>query len=75
MGKAAIYIYVCWQRHIQFMQRRLAVLSFILPNYDQTITHHVYLRQESIIDGTVLTIISCLHFLIVHQIFINFWIC
>jgi hypothetical protein len=62
-----LYIYICGQGHKQFIRCRLAVLSF-----DQTITHqHVLSLRESLIHGTVVTIILCLHVLIAHRIFIN----
>ena len=44
--------------------------------FEQTITHqHMLLRSESVIDGTAVAIILCLHVLITHHILINFWIC
>ena len=48
---------------------------FQLAKFEQTITQHVLLWQESLIDGTDVTIILCLHILIAHHIFICFWIC
>ena len=42
-------------------------------NFKQTISpQHVPLQRESLIDGTVVTIMLCLHILITHHIFINF---
>jgi hypothetical protein len=44
--------------------------------FEQTITHqHMFLWSESVIDGTAVTIILCLHVLLTHHILINFWIC
>jgi hypothetical protein len=44
--------------------------------FEQTMIHQrVLLRRESLIDGTAVTIILRLHVLIIHHIFINFWIC
>ena len=33
------------------------------------------LRQENLVDGTVVAIMLCLYVLITHCIFINFWMC
>ena len=48
---------------------------FQLAKFEQTITHqHVLLRQESLTDGTDVTIMLHLHILIAHHIFIHFGI-
>jgi hypothetical protein len=47
---------------------KLAVLSFTMSNSSRLTQQH--LRQESIIDGTAVTIILWLHILIAHHIFI-----
>ena len=48
--------------------------SFFQPaKFKQTIIHrHMLLRWKSLIDGTAVTIILCLHVLITRHIFINF---
>jgi hypothetical protein len=38
------------------------------------IHQHVLLRRESLIDGRAVTLMLRLHVLIIHRIFINFWI-
>ena len=43
--------------------------------FEQTITYqHVLSRQESLIDGTAVTIILCLHVLIVHHVCLLFFL-
>jgi hypothetical protein len=42
--------------------------------FEQTIAHqHVPLLQESLIDGTTVPILLCLHVLITYDIFTNLW--
>jgi hypothetical protein len=48
-------------------------LSYQIPADDNH--QHVILRRKSVIGGTDVTIILCLHVLITHRILINFWIC
>ena len=52
---------VCEQGHTQYMQHRLAVLSFYLPNSSR----HVLLRWNNRNNNIVFA----------HRIFIHFWIC
>jgi hypothetical protein len=63
MGKMVIYTYVSRQCHTQF----------ILPNSSRRylINMYFYERKVSLIGGASVTIILCLHVLIVHHIFIN----
>jgi hypothetical protein len=76
MRKAIIYAYVCGQGHNTIYVTEVGYCIFHPAKFEQTMIHQrVLLRRESLIDGTAVTIILRLHVLIIHHIFIIFWIC
>jgi hypothetical protein len=51
------------QGHTQLMHRRLACSIFHPAKFEKMIIHqHVLIQQESLVDGTVITIILCHYF-------------
>ena len=70
-----LYLRLLAKLHTIYVQQ-VGCSIFHHAKFEQTITHqHALLRQENLIDGTVVSIILCLHVLITQGIFISFRIC
>ena len=64
-----------WVRSYTIYVTEVCCCIFHPAKFEQTMIHqHVLLRRESLIDGRAVTLMLRLHFLIIHRIFINFWI-
>ena len=76
MGKALIYIYVSRAMSHTSYAVQVGCFNFEPAKFEQMINEQPLLtRRESHIDGTAVAIIFCLHGLIAHRIFINFFTC
>ena len=70
-----LYLYF-WSRSHTIYAAQVDCLIFQPFQFKYTIIQqHVLLKWEGLIDGTAITIILCLHVLIAHRIFINFFTC
>ena len=64
-----------WVRSYTIYVTEVCCCIFHPAKFEQTMIHqHVLLRRESLIDGRAVTLMLRLHVLIIHRIFINFWI-